>query len=326
MSSTVNYKQIGIYENNSGGRIFLVAKSLTELELYKDEHTIDTYDISNTVITINSIKYNKIMPKNIFSEFSRSPEITAGSTRRKIRIGTNLIFKSAEKGNRTLEKILPEISRNLIAILKGIPHVLNYGIHKNNDDYYIIEEKADIDRFESYVCNLRKTIISECAISKINTNELHNNIRYKTSYKLSYNINTIIECINTLTESVNINDYMTKYTTIQNLLKTKDIGGDTKLSNFGFKMGTDDFIVFDVILPNTNPFIPLDWDTWYNNDRDKKHYTNYNKFMLLYTDPILRLLYKGCTKFRGGSTMRHNKKYTKKHTNKKLKSWLNKIG
>ena len=110
--------------------------------------------------------------------------------------------------------------------------MLNYGIHKNNDDYYIIEEKADIDRFEEYVCGLRKTIVSECAITKNNTNELHN-LRYKTSYKIADNIDKIRVCIS---ESVNVNEYMTKYTTIQNLLQTKDIGGDTKLSNFGFKM------------------------------------------------------------------------------------------
>ena len=314
MTDTVNYKQIGIYENDSAERIFLVAKSLIELELYKDEKIVDSYDISNTTITVNGVKYTKIMPK---IEFSKSPEIIAGSTQRKIRISEDIIFKSAEKGNKSLGKILPEISRNLIAISKGIPHVLNYGIHKNENDYYIIEEKADIDRFEKYVCDLRKTIVSECAISKNNTKELHN-LRHKSSYKIAENIDKIRECINTTSESVAINEYMTKYTTIQNLLKTKEMGGDTKLSNFGFKMGTDDFIVFDVILPSRNPFVPLDWDTWYNYDRGKKSYPNYDKFMLLYTDPIVRLLYKGCTKFRGGRTVKNYRK----NVTKKLKSRL----
>lgn len=313
MSSTVDYKQIGIYQNDLGERIFLVAKSLSELALYKDEYIVDSYDISNTIITVNNTKYKKLMPKSIFTEFSRNPEIIAGSTRRKLRIGTNIIFKSAEKGNKSLEKILPEISRNLITISKDIPHVLDYGIHKNDNDYYIIEEKADVNRFEEYVCGLRKTIISECSISKKNTNELHNNVRYKTSYKISDNIDTIRKCINKLTESATINDYMTKYTTIQNLLENKEIGGDTKLSNFGFKIGSNDFILFDVIIPSKDPYIPLDWDTWYNTDRHKKFNVNYEKFMLLYTDPIMRLLYKGCTKFRGGSTVKkHRKNITKK--------------
>lgn len=86
MSSTVDYKQIGIYQNDLGERIFLVAKSLSELALYKDEYIVDSYDISNTIITVNNTKYKKLMPKSIFTEFSRNPEIIAGSTRRKLRI------------------------------------------------------------------------------------------------------------------------------------------------------------------------------------------------------------------------------------------------
>ncbi len=322
MASTDNYKKVGIYENNRGERIFLVASSLTELKLYKGGDIITKgYSINENSIILDNIEYNKIVHPD--TRFNLLSEKTLGSTRRKIRIGDKIIFKSAEYGNKSLEIILQEISRNLIAISAGIPHALNYGIFKKDDNYYIIEEKVDIDDFEKHVCNIRKDIVAACNIQKANTAKLHTNINKAISFKLTDDIHKIEECIQESKQADDINEYIAKYNAIQNIFKVKGIGGDTKLSNFGFKQGTQEFIVFDTILPSSNPYLPLDWDSWYNNERKKNSRKNswksndeYDKFMLLFTNPIIRLLYKGCTKYPG---ITGGKRYTKKKINRKTR-------
>lgn len=331
MASTDNYKKIGIYENNSGERIFLVASSPTQLKLYRGEKIVtDGYSISDELdtsgnniysIILNDIKYKRIIHPD--TKFNLLSEKTLGSTKRKIRIGDKLIFKSAENGNKSLEIILQEISRNLIAISRGIPHALNYGIYKKYDNYYIIEEKVNADDFEEYVCSIRNYIVAACSIQQKNVINLHKPINKAVSFALTDNIDKIEECINKSEKETEINAYIIKYNTIQTLFKDNKIGGDTKLSNFGFRLGTEDFIVFDTILPSSDPYLPLDWDSWYNNERKKNsRKTNwgsnseYDKFMLLFTNPIIRLLYKGCTKYQ---PIRGGKRDTRKKINRKTR-------
>ncbi len=345
MASTDNYKKVGIYENNRGERIFLVASSLTELKVYKGRDIITKgYSINENSIILDNVEYNKIVHPD--TRFNLLSEKTLGSTKRKIRIGDKIIFKSAEYGNKSLEIILQEISRNLIAISAGIPHALNYGIFKKDDNYYIIEEKVDIDGFEEHVCNIRKDIVAACNIQKNNTADLHKAINKAVSFTLTNTIDEIHKCINGLEKrkKEKINEYIAKYNTIQNIFKVKGIGGDTKLSNFGFKIDTEkkeneeneeneekkekEIIVFDTILPSSNPYLPLDWDSWYNNERKKNSRKNswksndeYDKFMLLFTNPIIRLLYKGCTKYPG---ITGGKRYTKKKITKKTRTFTRK--
>jgi hypothetical protein len=299
---------VGAYKKENA-YVYYIAIGPEEYVFYKDGVLMDLpyTEHSVTSVTIQGDIYTRVYPNvDIEKEFAEgiSPTVKKGSTRRTIRIGPTIVFKSSASNNTALNAILPEISRNLIGLSKGLTHAINYGIYNDHGKFYIMEERLDTTTFDAFICKARGTIQSLCSTTTIDKLRWGNVREIGGSMKYIY-------------------EYLAFFAELLENLRTSDIGGDFKLDNVAFKHGTTEYCCTDVVLPShENPYIPKSWDEWYwdiwnrkdewktGNDEKKAKYAD--QVMSIFTDPLLRLMYvKSCTTTIGGRTRK--RRSTRRH-------------
>ena len=273
-STPDQWKRFGIYIPGA-------PTSLTDFIVYvldlTDRHERSVYYYKGQIIdaravTDNSVNYNETIYNRLeynSSEMDNAQENKKGKSDRLVFIGNSYVFKSANNKDTSLSSIMAEVSRNLIAISKGVNHALCFGIlyNKNIDKnikegYYMVEEALNMSIPEKLLCNIKHAIAN-------NMTEL----------------------------ATDFFQYVVFFHRFVYHLQQADIGGDFKLDNLGFRIHkhapdmfpAQGFIGTDIILPSKrNAYLPMSWNEWAEVARRE------SGCLEIYINPLSRLYYKEC--------------------------------
>ena len=289
---------LGMYISNVNANdvIYCLCKSKNVLA-----YLYNTTEIAVARSDVHTITYNAVTYKRkvvgeysaVVTEFtSGASPANPGTTGRIIRVSSNYVFKSCPGNNTSLDAVSQEVSRNLYALAHGLPHAYCYGIYQNGSQYFIIEEKLDVERFERHICKFKPLSITSYPGGDDPISQYNRHI-----YEMFIN-------------------YICQFQKIVELLKANNMGGDFKLDNMGYRNGTDVICLTDVFHPKvSNPYQPISWNEW------EPIAVAEGKYLSIYTNPMSRLAYKlsntNCTA--GGKQRKTRRKTNRKASRRKIR-------